>query len=245
MQTKEKAPEGAKSDQLLAMQGKDTAFLADSQTCPRRGFTFYRSFLIGIDALPDIYHAPLYEAIVKFALDFKEPDFSNYENAFIYKAVWANIRPVLEKDIKRFLNGFKGGAPVGNSNAKKQPKNNQRTTKEQPTPIYDERCKMEDERCKMREESPAPASFVIPSVEEVRSYAVELHAPEKEAVAFCDYYASSGWVMSGGRKMQDWRSSFRRWMNNADKYKKSSSASAKARTEIPHAQPGEFKDTLL
>lgn len=237
----------------------------ENSTPARRGFTFYRSFLDGINALPESYHAPLYEAIVRYALDFQEPDFSGYENAFVYNAVWANIRPVLEKDIKHFVAGCGGGAPEGNSNAQKQPK----TTKEQPknnqTPsmmkderckMKDERCKMEDERCKMKDgelfvaDAPTPTkkpiSFVAPSLEDVEAYAREIGAPEKEAGSFHDYFTSVGWVMSGGRKIKDWKSAFRHWMNNAEKYKNSrpSTSPTKSRTEIPHAEPGEFKTTL-
>lgn len=230
----------------------------ENSTPARRGFTFYRSFLDGINALPESYHAPLYEAIVRYALDFQEPDFSGYENAFVYNAVWANIRPVLEKDIKHFVAGCGGGAPEGNSNAQKQPKTTKKQPKNNQTPsmMKDERCKMEDERCKMKDgglfvaDAPTPTkkpiSFIAPSLEEVKAYALEIGAPEKEAGSFHDYFTSVGWVMSGGRKIKDWKAALRHWMNRADNHKKSSPSTSptKSRTEIPHAEPSEFKTTL-
>ena len=45
------------------------------------------------------------------------------------------IKPQLEANNQKYINGLKGGAPKGNQNAKKgkeQPKNNQETTEEQP-----------------------------------------------------------------------------------------------------------------
>ena len=45
------------------------------------------------------------------------------------------IKPQLEANNQKYINGLKGGAPKGNQNAKKekeQPKNNQKTTEEQP-----------------------------------------------------------------------------------------------------------------
>lgn len=65
----------------------------------------------------------MYEAITDYALDLKERDLEGFP-----KVVFDLIRPMLENNIKRWQNGCKGGAPTGNDNARKQPKNNQSKT---------------------------------------------------------------------------------------------------------------------
>lgn len=87
--------------------------------------------------------------------------------------------------------------------------------------------------------------FVSPTLEEVQAYALEVGAPERESSAFYDYHSASGWILSGGRKMRDWKASFRYWIRNSHQFNNSPRASTKSRTEIPHAEPGEFKDTLM
>ena len=241
----------------------------ENSTPARQGFYFYRTYLDAVRALPVEYQQPLMEAIFDYALDFKEPDFSNYPNAFIYEAVWVNIKLSIKRGINGYINGLGGGAPKGNNNAsndRKQPKNNPKTTQKQPThkdkemirdvEENDKENDKENERCKMKDgglfvaDAPTPTkkpiSFVAPSLEDVEAYAREIGAPEKEAGSFHDYFTSVGWVMSGGRKIKDWKSAFRHWMNNAEKYKNSrpSTSPTKSRTEIPHANPGEFKTTL-
>ena len=51
--------------------------------------------------------------------------------------LWLSLKPTIDSSIKKYIqsveNGKKGGAPKGNNNASKQPKNNQKLTKEQPT----------------------------------------------------------------------------------------------------------------
>ena len=94
---------------------------------PRESFVFYRSFYDAINKCPADSRLVLYEAITRYALDGIEPRFEG-----ILDLVWTLVKPQLDANWKRYLNGFKGGAPVGNQNAVKQPKNNQKTTKKQP-----------------------------------------------------------------------------------------------------------------
>ncbi len=94
-------------------------------------FKFFRSFYKAIDNLPDQVQLSLYRAIVSYSLDFQEPDFTQLDNAAFIQAIWEGFRPILRNGIKNYLNGANGGAPEGNQNAKKQPKNNQETTEKQ------------------------------------------------------------------------------------------------------------------
>ena len=93
----------------------------------RESFVFYRSFRDAFRALDKDVRLRMYEAVIDYGLDLIEPHFEGIE-----KVLWTLIRPQLEANNKRFENGCKGGAPIGNQNARKQPKNNQKITEKQP-----------------------------------------------------------------------------------------------------------------
>lgn len=87
-------------------------------------FVFYRSFFTAIDRLPTEAQAEVYRAIALYGLDHSEP--ANLSP--VAAIMWDLIKPQLDANWKRFENGKKGGAPRGNSNARKYPK----TTEKQP-----------------------------------------------------------------------------------------------------------------
>ena len=96
--------------------------MKDKDKLSRDYFCFYRSFKEAIDECPNEDQLEIYKAIANFALDGVKPVFSS---AF-GKVCWRLIEPLLVANLKKYINGCKGGAPIGNSNAKKQPKNNQK-----------------------------------------------------------------------------------------------------------------------
>lgn len=114
----------------------------------RESFIFYRSFFLSVDRLPEDMQLPLYKAIAQYALDRIEPDFSNSRHLQFIEAIWDGIKPQLDANYRRFVNGCSGGAPKGNKNnpfgrtgkrrekrsetTEKQPKNNQELTEKQP-----------------------------------------------------------------------------------------------------------------
>lgn len=108
----------------------------NQETTPcRESFVFYRSFYESIQGLPDRVQLALFQAVARYALDQVEPDFSGVPQQPFVEAIFAGIRPQLDANQKRFLNGYKGkefggrgGAPKGNQNARKQPQNNPKTT---------------------------------------------------------------------------------------------------------------------
>lgn len=93
----------------------------------RTFFTFYESFFVAIDKLESSEQLSIYKAIAEYALYRKEPDLDG-----MALVVWALIRPNLDFNWKQWENSKKGGAPFGNNNAVKQPKNNPETTQKQP-----------------------------------------------------------------------------------------------------------------
>lgn len=97
-----------------------------SENKQRDTFIFYRSFKESMSDLSDTDKLIMYEAITDYSLDMKEPELTGFP-----KALFSLIRPFLDANTQRWKNGCKGGAPEGNKNAQKQPKNNQSTTKKQ------------------------------------------------------------------------------------------------------------------
>lgn len=83
----------------------------------RDSFIFYRSFKNAIDDLEDKDKLSLYEAIVLYALDRKTSEMTN-----LPKILFKLIKPQLDANWRKSLNGKKGGAPIGNQNAKKKAK---------------------------------------------------------------------------------------------------------------------------
>lgn len=84
----------------------------------RPGFIFYRSYKNSINELDDKDKLILYEAIANYGLDKKESDLPKGP----VMAVFQGIKAQLDANWRKYLNSLKGGAPIGNKNAKKNKK---------------------------------------------------------------------------------------------------------------------------
>ncbi len=87
----------------------------------RESFVAYRSF--EKKRLPDTQRLKYYDALFAYALRQEVPDF---KGDVLLECVWECVTPQIDANQRRYLNGLKGGAPAGNQNAKKQPRNNQK-----------------------------------------------------------------------------------------------------------------------
>ena len=88
-------------------------------------FIFYKSYHEAIQCLPSDMQLEAYKAICEYAITGVEPEGCNP----IVTAIFKMAKPTVESNLARRENGKLGGAPKGNQNAKKQPKNNLKTTK--------------------------------------------------------------------------------------------------------------------
>lgn len=92
-----------------------------------------------IKTLPKNQQLEFLYALFDYEIYGIEPKSSLFAKNKIMEAIWLMAKPLIDKRVKRTEisreNGRKGGAPLGNQNAKKskttkkQPKNNQETTK--------------------------------------------------------------------------------------------------------------------
>ena len=70
----------------------------------RDSFVFYRSFFEAIKGLPKEDQCLMFGAIADYSLDQIEPNLTG-----INKVIWTLIKPQLDANTKRFINGEKGG----------------------------------------------------------------------------------------------------------------------------------------
>ena len=99
------------------------------------GFVFYKSFYEAIEKLERIEDkCIIYQAICNYSFYDVEPNLDG-----VTGIIWTLIKPQIDANIKKRIDSKKGGAPKGNSNARKQPKttivdleNNHRLISKQP-----------------------------------------------------------------------------------------------------------------
>lgn len=96
-------------------------------TC--NSFIFYGSFYEAVRELTPEQQVEVYNAIFMFAFEGKETPLKG-----IPKAVFALIRPQLEANRKRYLNGCKGGRKTNRIGTKPEPNPNQIGTETEPKP---------------------------------------------------------------------------------------------------------------
>ena len=92
----------------------------------RDSFIFYRSFYEAINHLPEDQQLQIYKAISSYSLDFKDVNLKGISNA-----IFTLIKPQLEANKKRYLNGIKGakhGVKGGKPKTPNKPQTNPKLT---------------------------------------------------------------------------------------------------------------------
>lgn len=94
----------------------------------RDSFVFYRSFYEAIKCLDDLEAIECFKAIANYALDGIEPEIDGAA-----KAIYITVKPQIDANNRKYINGCKGGKPKANQNeTKMKPKANQGLTKTKP-----------------------------------------------------------------------------------------------------------------
>lgn len=176
----------------------------------RDNIIFYKSFYDSAQLLGDKARLKLYDSILELSFSgFEniteleqncakiETKLERFRNVF---AQFCLIKPHILNSGKRYLNGKNGGAPLGNSNAKKQPKNKQ--------------LEREEEEYKKEEiyKEEKNQKFIKPTIEEIKAYCLERNN-NIDAQTFLDYYEANGFKV-GKNPMRDWRATIRTWERN-------------------------------
>lgn len=176
----------------------------------RESFIFYGSFFEALSCLDDDVRLKCYDAVISYALSGNEPTLDG-----VPKAVFALIKPQIDANNERYVNGCKG-AEYGKRGGRPL-KNPIGVIDENPIGVFDENPKEtpnenENENVNDNEnvkEKKKATKFVKPTLEEIRAYCQERNNgvdPER----FFDFYESKGWKV-GNQGMKDWKAAVRTW----------------------------------
>ncbi len=186
----------------------------------RDTFIFYRSFKDSMSELSEKDKLIMYEAISDYSLDMVEPELTGFP-----KALFSLIRPILDANIQRWKNGRKGGAPIGNLNAKKttkkQPKNNRKTTEKQANKDKD----VNKDKEYNIESGDKSERFVIPSLKDIKLY-FEGNNLKGDYSAFHDHYQANGWKVGASNPMKDRKAAARSWSRKETNFHKTTKTSS-------------------
>lgn len=182
---------------------------------PRESFVAYRSF--EKKKLPDAQRLQYYDALFAYGLRQEQPDF---QGDVMLECIWESVTPQIDANQQRYLNGLKGGPPVGSRNnpsGRRGKRTNQELTKNLPNENDNENANgnvtLFDDA---GDDTPAPQhpskKFVKPNLQEVQEYCTSRHN-SVDAAKFVDYYDSVGWKV-GKNPMKDWKAAVRTWERN-------------------------------
>lgn len=183
-------------------------------------FVFYRSFYDAIEQASDEEQLLLYRGISIYALNGIEPEFKG-----LLRAVWLVIKPQIEANRRRYINGCKG-AEHGKKGGR--PKQQQKSTLEltsktpakpqvNPTSTpnvndnvnFNDNVNANDNVNKIAPQTKRALRFVAPTLQEIKDYISE-NSFSVDAERFFDYYETNGWMVSRN-KMKDWKAAVRNW----------------------------------
>lgn len=175
----------------------------------KESFVFYRSFYEAIKDLKIKDKLQVYEAICELSLNQKEIKLTGM-SATIFKL----IKPQILANYERYENGKKGGAPIGNQNARKTTKNNQwsfsKTTKKQPNENDNVNENVNDNE-NVSDRLKTTYSPTQPSLSSIISYGVDLGIDEDYCKRFYEYYEGIGWVNGNGLPIKNWKLVLSKW----------------------------------
>lgn len=168
----------------------------------RNSFTFYRSFMEGMESIEAESFKRLMLAMMHYALDDLEPQLDGLEYA-LFMAWKANI----DASNRRKENGLKGGRPKTETAEIKTEQNRTEPNLTETESLYKD--KREIKREIKEKDKEKEKRFVRPTVEEVDAYCRE-RGNNVNAQSFIDFYESKGWKV-GNSPMKDWKACVRTW----------------------------------
>lgn len=116
-------------------------------------------------------------------------------------------------DIRSNARANKRDQEITNQNKPEQKETNQNKTEETESNLPKEEDK-EKEKEEEKDKKKDNRRFTPPSVDEVRNYCQSRNEGRGNGIDpehFVDYYQARGWVLSNGKKVQDWKACVRTW----------------------------------
>ena len=169
----------------------------------RESFVFYRSFYEAIKKIKDkATKADIYEAICELGLNKNVIPLTNDVGQIIMELV----KPQIEANTERYENGKKGGAPIGNQNAKKQLKTTTGYLLKQPNENDNENVN-DNDNVNVRENS----HTLSLTLADIVSYGLTLGISKSYCERFYEYYEGIGWVNGNGLPIKNWKLVLSKW----------------------------------
>lgn len=206
-------------------------------------FVFYPSFIQQIEAImDDTIKLRLYQAATGYGCYGVMPDFSDIDPLGILNSLFLGLKRAIDDSKKRRetqrKNGAKGGAPVGNTNARKYPdttQNNLNVDVDVDVDV-DGNGNVERGRCTKPQKR-----FVPPSLDEVKKFFLE-NCFTSDAEAFFYYYEANGWTQGNRKPLKKWEAAARQWERRQPEFTNSRPGSK--RTPPPKPAPTAPADEL-
>ena len=164
----------------------------------RDSFVFYRSFFESIKKLPEENQLEIYNAIMEFALNQNQVELSP-----LGEAIFNLIKPQLEANYKRFMNGTKAKQK---QNGSKTEANNKQTESKTLTNVN---VNVND-NVNIKENIKRKVTFIKPSLDDIKNYIGEKKL-KVDAKQFFDYFETGNWVDAKGNKVKNWKQKLLTW----------------------------------
>lgn len=196
----------------------------------RDSFVFRRDWWLAIKDLPKEVRGEVCEGIVRYAFGEAETGLKNMAAMAL-----RFVKPQIDRDYERYCemvernrdNGSKGGAPIGNQNARKQPKTTENNPKQPKTTLYDNDNDYDNNNSLSLSLSLSEENIEredkggVTAAERERFYEIfyfrNIKNPANEVDRFVDYYEANGWCRSTGQKPVKNRISLARaWKASSD-----------------------------
>ena len=168
-------------------------------------FVFYRSFLEAVEEMNDEDKLSTLLAICNYAIYGTEPELKTPFS----RAVFSLVRPNIDANRVRRVNGGKGGRPKKETIGFQE--KNHRFPKSESNEDEDGDEDGDGDGAKGAD-NPPRSRFTPPTLAEVQSYVAGRHSPV-DPQEFVDFYAAKGWMV-GKTPMKDWKAACR----NAEKW---------------------------
>lgn len=167
----------------------------------RDSMVFYRSFYESVKDLPPDEFKRCMVAILDYGLEGIVT-----EGAGVESVVLRLVKPQIDKNNQRYLNGKQGGRKTNQTETKINQKEPNLTKPEPNVNVNVNEYVKESTPKGVPKKSTA---FHPPTIEQVQAYVTE-KGYKVDAQRFVDFYESKGWFV-GKNKMKDWKAAVRNW----------------------------------
>ena len=180
----------------------------------RDSYIFYRSFYEAIKELPSDNQLEIYNAIAEYSLNFKEVELSG-----LSKTIFTLIKPQLEANNKKYINGTKPKQKQKISKTEAKNKQDESKTEGNVNDNVNVECIMNNENVlnvKKGDQKPKKPQFTKPTLEEIKEYN-NSRGGCVDAKKFYDYYEAGNWKDQKGNKIKNWKQKLITWENKVNK----------------------------